>query len=110
MTAPRPDRGTGGGGPLLTVTQVLDAYFIENRAKILDLAAFLDRIEAAKADPAGAADHRLKAVREALAILSGPQGDRARRILEQWSDPTTDPIPAATTKGATGAWPGPARR
>jgi hypothetical protein len=32
--------------------------------------------------------------------------DRAAKVLMTLSDPTTEPIAAATTKAACGAWPG----
>lgn len=83
----------------------LDLYFTEHRARLLDIAAFLDRLDRA-AGPAGADDFRLVAFRSALAILQDSRPQRARRILELFSDPTTDPIAAAPAKGAAGAWPG----
>lgn len=79
-----------------------DLYYMDARARVLDLAAFLDRMDRAE----GADDHRVRSLRAALALLADGQPERARRILESWSDPTPDPIPAAGTKGATGSWPG----
>ena len=79
-----------------------DLYYMDARARVLDLAAFLDRMD--RAD--GADDHRLRSLRAALATLGDGKPERARRILEAWSDPTDAPAPHADTKGATGAWPG----
>lgn len=86
----------------MTRQQVLDLYFMDARAKLIDLGAFIDRVERATGDE----DFRMKAFRAALAELS--QGDRhkAKRVLLALSDPTTEPIPVATTKAACGAWPG----
>jgi hypothetical protein len=86
---------------------VLDLYFIEARSKLIDLAAFLDRVDRA----GGEADFRLTALRAGLRELTRegvPAGgaDRARRALTLLSDPTTEPLPAATVKSATGAWAG----
>ena len=89
----------------LTKGAVLDLYFMEARARLIDLAAFLDRVERAP----GEADYRLAALREAMAAMAGqPDGasGRAKTVLLALSDPTTEPLPAATTKGAAGAWPG----
>lgn len=85
---------------------VVDAYFIEHRGKLLDIAAFLDRVDRG-ADPDGgdAADYRLKALCDGLLILTDGRPERARRLLELLSDSTIDPIPAAGVKGATGACP-----
>ena len=86
----------------MTRQQVLDLYFMEARAKLIDLAAFLDRIE--RAD--GPADFRHPALLEALKALGGSGPDRARNVLLALSDPTTEPVAHAPGKGAVGAWPG----
>jgi len=86
----------------MTRQQVLDLYFMEARAKLIDLGAFLDRMERANGEP----DFRFKAFQNALGELSKANPDKARRILLSLSDPTSEPIPAATTKAACGAWPG----
>ena len=85
----------------MTRQQVLDLYFMDARSKLLDLAAFLDRLD--RAD--GQADFRLTAFRKAMRELEKDQSDRAKGVLLALSDPTTEPIPAATTKAACGAWP-----
>ena len=86
----------------MTRQQVLDLYFMDARSKLIDLAAFLDRIDRGEGD----ADFRLAAFRKGLEQLNRPEQDRARQVLLTLSDPTNDPIPAATTKAACGAWPG----
>lgn len=87
----------------LTKHQVVDQYFIEHRAKLLDLASFLDRAERA---PGDGADVRLEVFRAALNVLLDGKPDRARRALEIMSDPTAEPIAKAGMKGATGVWSG----
>jgi hypothetical protein len=87
--------------------RVADAYFIEHRARVLDVAAFLDRLDRAPAAPGEAGDDfRIAAFRRAVAVLGDGKPERVRRILELLSDPTLEPIPAAPTKGAAGAWNG----
>ena len=88
----------------LTGPQVVDLYFMEHRAKLLDIAAFLDRLERA-ASPAGTGDVRVRALSRAIPLLIDGQGDRARRILELLSDHTAEPIPVAHSQGALGADP-----
>jgi hypothetical protein len=85
----------------MTRQQVLDLYFMDARSKLIDLAAFLDRVDRAS----GEADFRLRALHDAIQELNGPEARRAERVLLSLSDPTTKPIPAATTKAACGAWP-----
>ena len=82
--------------------QLLDLYFLDARAKLIDIAAFLDRLDRAPGD----ADFRADAFAKALAQLQRKNGERAEQVLLTLSDPTTEPIPAATTKAACGAWPG----
>ena len=86
----------------MTRQQVLDLYFLEARAKLIDLAAFLDRFQGAQ----GEGDFRMTAFRQAMAELNEVESEAAKRVLLAFSDPTTEPIPAATTKAACGAWPG----
>lgn len=75
---------------------------MENRAKLIDLAAFLDRVDRA----GGEADFRLTAFKQAMRELGGDQPERARKVLLSLSDPTVEPIEKAPGKGAVGAWPG----
>ncbi len=89
----------------LTRQQVLDLYFLAARHQLIEIAAFLDRVDRAR----GEADFRLEAFRAALRQLESAPGDRARAVLMALSDPTIEPIPQAPGKGAVGAWPGPAR-
>ena len=86
----------------MTRQQVLDLYFMENRAKLIDLAAFLDRVDRAGGD----ADFRLNAFKRAMTELGNGQPERAKQVLLALSDPTTEPIAVAPGKGAVGAWPG----
>ena len=84
--------------------QLLDLYFLEARGKLVDLAAFLDRVERA----GGEDDFRLQAFRAALTQLTREPGGkpRAESVLLVLSDPTVEPLAAAPGKGAAGAWPG----
>lgn len=82
--------------------QLLDLYYLETRAKLIEIAAFIDRLDRAKGQP----DFRLTAFNQALAQLQAGEIPRAERVLSALSDPTTEPIAAATTKAACGAWAG----
>ncbi|MFG0329029.1 MAG: hypothetical protein ACF8PN_03935 [Phycisphaerales bacterium] len=83
--------------------RVVDLYFMEHRAKLIDIAAFLDRLDRSGE---GDDDFRMSAFRQAIEILADDRPERARRVLELFSDPTSEPIAAAGEKGATGAWRG----
>jgi len=86
----------------MTRNELLDLYFMDARAKLIDLAAFLDRVDRGTGD----ADFRLAAFRSAMKELSGGEPTRARAVLVSLSDPTSDPIEKSPGKGAVGAWPG----
>jgi hypothetical protein len=85
----------------MTRQQVLDLYFMDARCKLIDLAAFMDRVERASGDE----DFRMVEFRKAMRELEG-KTNRAERVLLALSDPTSEPIAAATTKAACGAYPG----
>jgi hypothetical protein len=84
----------------MTKQQLLDLYFLDARHKLIELAAFLDRVE--RAD--GKDDFRLKSFRAALGELSGNKKEKAKNVLLAFSDPTTKPIAKATSKSAVGAF------
>ena len=86
----------------MTKQQVFDLYFLDARHKLIEVAAFLDRVERA----AGKDDFRLKAFRSALAELTSNKTEKAKNVLLAFSDPTTAPIAKATSKGAAGAYSG----
>jgi hypothetical protein len=73
--------------PALTpvaAAEVLERSFLECRARLLELAAFLDRLDRG----GGVADGRLTAIRQALEILREQDvADRAERIQLLFSRP-----------------------
>ncbi|MFZ9882296.1 MAG: hypothetical protein ACO3QC_12950 [Phycisphaerales bacterium] len=87
--------------PPLSKRAVVDRYYLEHRAKVIDIAAFLDRVDRAQGD--GADDFRRTALEACCRILTDGQPERARRVLELLSDHSTEPIAKAPMKGATGA-------
>jgi hypothetical protein len=86
----------------MTRQQVLDLYFMDARCKLIELAAFLDRLDRSEGEP----DFRFEAFREALAALASAPAERAKAVLMSLSDPTLEPLDSAPGKGACGAWPG----
>jgi hypothetical protein len=86
----------------MTRQQLLDLYFMDARSKLIDIAAFLDRVDRGEGNP----DFRLEAFRKALAELHLGEPVRAKSVLMSLSDPTVEPIAKAPGKGAVGAWPG----
>ena len=95
---------TPEGKPPLDRKTLIDLGFIEARAKVLDIAAFLDRLDRASGADAPA-DFRVDAIRSALEIARDASPARAERSLKCWSDPTTQPVAHADGKAARGAHP-----
>ena len=91
--------------PVLPPKVIVDHGFIGVRAKLIEVAAFLDRVERY----GSADDFRCVALREAAELLVDGQPERARRILEKLSDPTTEPADRSSGKAALGAWNPPAK-
>jgi hypothetical protein len=88
----------------LTTRQIIDEYFIENRTRILELAAFLDRLERSADGAAWTSDFRMQAFSRALEVLAATSKDKINQVQLLFSDPTTDPKPVLDEKSASGAW------
>lgn len=79
--------------------EVLDVDFAAARAGVLDIAAFLDRVDRGE----GEADFRYRALMDALPLLSASGAGRVRAILEALSY-RDDAVPeTAAAKAACGA-------
>jgi hypothetical protein len=85
---------------------VLDLYYIENRSRILDIAAFLDRIDRCEGAETARADFRYQAFQKVIDLLKSADGARAKAIQVALSDPTSEPLASALGLKAYGAWPG----
>lgn len=86
----------------LSPVQLVDEYFIENRNRIIEVAAFLDRLD--RANPAVRDDYRVRALTDAIGVLASESPTRVRDIQMLMSDPRTEPLPALDRKGAVGAY------
>lgn len=75
MTTPTP----------LTAPQALDAYFLEARARLLELAATLDRVARLPGAEDAAADARLAKIRQALLVLLNEPARRAEAVQQVFS-------------------------
>lgn len=82
---------------------MVDAYFIENRTRILELAAFLDRLERAADGPASD-DYRLAALQEAIVRLAEGGPHCVRDVQMIFSDPRLELLDALDQKSANGAF------
>jgi len=78
---------------------LVELGFMEARAKLLDVAAFLDRVQRHDQHE----NFRVQALTNALAYLESQAPDRVAKVLAHLSDPSSDPIAKAHTQGAVGA-------
>lgn len=81
--------------------QLVDEYFIENRTRMLDIAAFLDRLDRSGQNPD---DFRIRAFRKGLLELVSDEPGRIERVQILLSDPTTEPRERLDRKAAYGAY------
>jgi hypothetical protein len=82
------DENAAGGTPTLLplpAGAALDTYFLEARARLLDLAAILDRIGRGGGSAEAEDDPRLEKVRQALEVLHDRSGGRAERVQQIFS-------------------------
>lgn len=77
---------------------MVDAYFMDARSKLIDIAAFMDRVERL----GGAEDYRYQEFVRALSALDS--SNRAATVLNMLSDPTTEPCEKAGLSPAAGAY------
>ena len=82
---------------------ILDLYFMDARCKLIEIAAFLDRVDRHE----GSTDFRHDAFLKAMEAMleAGKTGDkpRAQAVLESLSDHSTEPAEKATIQFAYGA-------
>ncbi len=86
----------------LTQQQLVEEYFLEHRTKVLDIAAFLDRLDrSVERDTED--DFRVVALRQALKELCSEEPARVERIQMILSDPAIELLEQRDRQGAFGA-------
>ena len=86
----------------LDAPALVEAYFLENRTRLLDIAAFLDRLDRAEGEVAD--DFRVRAFKAALSRLAEGGCGRVEDVQMLLSDPRSEPLSALDRKSATGAY------
>ncbi|HOM15737.1 MAG TPA: hypothetical protein PLQ00_00305 [Thermoguttaceae bacterium] len=76
---------------MLTASEVVEKYFLDARAMLLELAALLDRYDRAcsQANNSPPEDPRMELLYQALAVIADRKTnpDRVERLLVMFSDP-----------------------
>lgn len=88
---------------LLTRKELLDLSFMEHRAHLLAIAAFLDRLERAQGAADAPQDFRLEALRSALHELTSPEPGRVVRAQLRLSDQNLELLDLRDSQSAFGA-------
>lgn len=73
---------------------MVDIYFMDARSKLIDIAAFMDRVERAGETD----DYRYREFVKVIEALDSPA--RAEKILNMLSDPSEEPIEKAGSPAA----------
>jgi hypothetical protein len=90
----------------MNALEILELYFIENRAKLLDISSFLDRIDRYEGAEEARHDFRYTSLMRAVELLKNESAGRTAAIQTLFSDPTTEPLESAIGLKAHGAWNG----
>ena len=76
---------TGEGSPL-SALELLDMYYLDMRSALLEMAAGLDRVQAAQGGEGVMNDVRIQCILESCQLVGRPDGERARRLQEFLSE------------------------
>ena len=82
--------------------QLIDEFFIEHRVHVLEIAAYLDRLNRAEVQNA-ASDFRYSALRKAVAELNSDEPGRIERVQMIFSDPDLRLLEERDQQSAWGA-------
>jgi hypothetical protein len=86
----------------MTQQELINQYFMDHRTKLLDIAAFLDRMDRSVERNAGE-DFRLVAFRRALEVLTSSSPARVEKIQMLLSDPNVELLDERDQQSAFGA-------
>ena len=89
----------------LTQRELIDGFFMEHRAQIIDIAAYLDRLDRSVQHDAES-DFRFLAIQRAMRELGSDEGGRVERILMHLSDPVVELMDTRDRQNALGAFAG----
>jgi len=105
----------------MDANRILQHYFLENRSRLIDIAAYLDRVgrvdcvEQMNSELKGEASHASMkggvrglairmAIKKSLQVLLTDEGNRVERIQDILSDPTQEPHESLEQTSGKSAW------
>lgn len=90
----------------MSAKEILETYFLDNRARLLEIASFFDRIERYSDTETAKDDFRYKSFVKALKIIIEAGEERTKKVQMLLSDLSADPIESVVDPKAYGAWEG----
>jgi hypothetical protein len=90
----------------MSAKQALETYFLDNRARLLEIASFLDRIDRYKDSSVAKNDFRYQSFTKAIELIITSEKDRTENLQLLFSDLSVGPIESAAGLKASGAWEG----
>lgn len=94
-----------GENCLLSAVQMLELDFLDCRSRLLEVAAFLDRIDRYPDAELARSDFRYRAVIDLVEVIRSGRPQRTLEMLTLLSDPTPAPMADQLPPGkALGAW------
>lgn len=89
--------------------EILEMYFLDNRARLLEIASFLDRIDRYSGTPDVKNDYRYRSFMKALKVVAETGKERTKNVQLLFSDLSTEPADSVADPRAYGAWEGMSR-
>ena len=90
----------------MSAKEVLETYYLDNRARLLEIASFLDRIDRCEDSLSAMEDFRYKSFIKGLQLILESGKDRTKKLQLFLSDRSSHPIDSAAGLKAYGAWEG----
>ena len=90
----------------MSAKEALETYYLDNRARVLEIASFLDRIDRCGDSLSAMEDFRYKSFIKGLQLVLECEKDRTKKLQLFFSDLSSDPIDSAAGLKAYGAWEG----
>jgi len=88
----------------MSAQEALDIYFLDNRARLLDIASFLDRVDRYDDAEKAKQDFRYTSLIKAIGRILESEKDKTKQVQMIFSDMSTEPIDRVTDPKAYGAW------
>ncbi len=90
----------------MSAKEILETYFLDNRARLLEIASFFDRIDRCRDSETAKDDFRYKSFVKALKIIIDTEEERTKNVQMLFSDLSAEPIESVVDPKAYGAWEG----